>query len=231
MKHAFITGVSKGLGNELFKLLLEKGYRVTGLVRKEEDLKKLSGNLHPNAKLVLGDVGQDAVIEKIRNDVPGTVDLLINNAGIGGRGVKLKEINPADVNTAFNIHCTGALRVVQALISNLLAADNPVVINISSRMGSVTNQVAGVYHDLEVSYAYRIAKSSQNMLTACLRAEFGDKIIFVSLHPGKMKTQKAQVDADVEPWESAAQIVEAWENGKIKAENGILELPGNVLPW
>ena len=227
----FVTGIGKGLGNELFRQLCARGYRVTGLLRNADDHLRLQADLPSNARLVLADVSLNGVTDIIREAVLEPVDLLINNAGVSGRGIRIEKIDPDEVNAVFNVHCTGVLRVVQALLPKLLAAEDPTVLNISSRMGSINGQSSGTYKELAVSYSYRIAKAAQNMLTASLRNELGDRIKFISLHPGRMRTQKAQKDADMEPSESARNIISAWETGALQVADGILELPGKILPW
>ena len=113
----------------------------------------------------------------------------------------------------------------------MLQAENATVVNLNSRLGSIERQSIGQYNHLTVSYAYRIAKAAQNMLTNCLRAEFQGKIKFISWHPGLLKTSIAQIDAHVEPADAAKMLIEAWEQHALKEENGILELPGNVIDW
>jgi NAD(P)-dependent dehydrogenase (short-subunit alcohol dehydrogenase family) len=98
-------------------------------------------------------------------------------------------------------------------------------------LGSITRQGNGTYKNITVSYSYRIAKASQNMLTNCFRKEFKDKIKFLSIHPGKMKTEIAQTDADVEPKEIAYKFLEFYENKKFQEENGIIELDKEIIEW
>ena len=69
------------------------------------------------------------------------------------------------------------------------------------------------------------------MLTSCLRTEFKNKIKFISLHPGKMKTDIASKDADIEPIDVAIRILEFYEKDKLKDENGIVELDQELIPW
>ncbi len=69
------------------------------------------------------------------------------------------------------------------------------------------------------------------MLTVSLRAEFKDKIQFISLHPGKMKTEIAQTDADIEPKKVAKMIFESYENDEFKNKNGIMELNNGLIEW
>jgi hypothetical protein len=77
---------------------------------------------------------------------------------------------------------------MKAVIDNLKRNNNTTVINLNSRLGSITHQNIGTFKDMEVSYSYRIAKSSQNMLTNSLRLEFED-VNFVSLTPGRLSTK------------------------------------------
>jgi len=231
-KNVFVTGIGSGLGKELFWQLCNKGYFVFGLLRNREDYERLNTLKPGNSALVLADLSGDTCIEAIAAVVKDTpLHLVINNAGIGGRTTLLEEVPSAEIAELFNVHCLGVLRVMKALRKNILHEARPIVVNISSRMGSITHQGAGTFADLEVSYSYRIAKASQNMLTACLRKEFGGLVTFVSLHPGKMKTELAQTDANLEPWQSAERIIDFWENDGFEQWNGIFEIPDKLLEW
>jgi short-subunit dehydrogenase len=232
MKNILITGISRGLGKDLFELFSKQPYTVYGLLRNESDFNQLRKKLPDNCKLILADISNDsaiATIQKVFKEQP--LDLIINNAGIGGSGTSLETVTMDEINQLFNVHCGGVLRTTQALRANLLKGDNPIVINISSRLGSITRQSNGTYKDLNVSYSYRIAKASQNMLTNCLRAEFEDQIKYISLHPGTLMTGMASVDAKTDSATSAKMILDFWENNKFEIVNGIVELPENVIEW
>ncbi|MGB0428935.1 MAG: SDR family NAD(P)-dependent oxidoreductase [Bacteroidia bacterium] len=231
-KNVFITGINKGLGKELFELFLTKEYTVYGLLRNQLVAEKLKRNLPENGKLILADVSTDESINAIQKVVSeNPIDLLINNAGIGGKSHLIGKIDSDEINELFNIHCLGVFRTVKALETNLLKANEPLVLNLNSRLGSITRQGNGTYDHITVSYSYRIVKAAQNMLTNCLRKEFKGEIKFVSIHPGKMKTEIAQVDADIEPREVANRIIQFYENGKLIEENGITELGKELIEW
>jgi short-subunit dehydrogenase len=155
---------------------------------------------------------------------------VINNAGIGGEGMNLETANSTEIIDLINVHCLGVLRVMKSISKNLIQNNKTTVINLNSRLGSITHQSIGTFKNLDVSYSYRIAKASQNMLTNCLRLEF-DGIKFVSLTPGKLKTELAQVDANLSPAESAKRIIEYWEQEKFENSNGILEVPDKIMEW
>ncbi len=231
MKRVFITGISKGLGKELFEQFSEREYFVYGLLRDKLKFDELTENIKKNVKLILADISSDDCILKIKEVVKNDkIDLIINNAGIGGTESELENIESTEVLKLFNVHCLGVIRVLKALIKNFSENKNATVVNVNSRLGSINRQSLGIYENLDISYSYRIAKASQNMLTNCLKLEFKNQN-FVSLMPGKLKTEISQPDADTLPSESAKKIIEFWEQGKLRNENGIKELNENLIKW
>lgn len=232
MKTAFITGVNRGLGRQFLEQLSLSGYRVYGLVRSPQAYEALQREALPNVIYILADVAEDNCREAIQAIVADhPVELLINNAGIGGEGMRLSEVQPSEVLELLNIHCLGALRVVQALEANLLAAQAPLVLNMNSRFGSIAYQYQRVFAGMEISYAYRIAKAAQNMLTNCLSVELGNHVQVVSVTPGRLKTSMAQTDANLSAEEGARRIIHHWEQGHFRPENGILQIEGDMTPW
>ena len=232
MKTILITGISRGLGKELFELFVSKGYCVYGILRNKFEAERLKEELPENGKVILADLSSDQSINLIQAAVgQNPVDLLINNAGVGGKSHLIDEIESKEILELFNVHCLGVFRTVKALKANLLKANEPVVLNMSSRLGSITRQSNGTYENITVSYSYRIGKAAQNMLTNCLRTEFKDEVKFVSLHPGKMKTDIAQVDADIEPKVVADRILKYFEKGAFVEEKGIVELEEELIEW
>jgi short-subunit dehydrogenase len=231
LKTILLTGINKGLGQELFNQLVDKKYFVFGLLRNEEIYNELLKSKPNNVEYILADISNDDCINKINQIVKDrNIDLVINNAGIGGEGMNLDSANSTEIMNLFNVHCLGVLRVMKSVSKSLIQNKKTTVINLNSRLGSITHQSIGTFKNLDVSYSYRIAKASQNMLTNCLRLEF-EGINFVSLTPGKLKTALAQVDADLSPTESAQRIIEYWELEKFENTNGILEVPNKIMEW
>ena len=77
------------------------------------------------------------------------------------------------------------------------------------RLDPVTRWASGVFAGRSVSYSYRIAKASQNMLTVSLAAELGPRgFIVCAVHPGRLKTQSGSSDADTEPDIAARRLAE-----------------------
>lgn len=231
MKSALITGIGKGLGRALYNLLAARGYTVYGLLRNERDFEVLDASKPANVKLILADVSEDDCMGKIKSVVlDDQIDLLINNAGTGGEGMNLEDATANEIMGLFNVHCLGVFRVTKAVIGNLKKSSEPTVLNLNSRLGSITHQDRGTFDFLSVSYSYRTAKAAQNMLTNCFRSEFPD-MKFVSLTPGKLITQLAQKDAQLPPEESARRIINFWEEGRFENKSGIIEVPDALMEW
>lgn len=231
-KKVLITGISRGLGKELFNLFAAKNYFVYGIGRNESTVEVFQQKYPENSKIILADLSSDQAIEQIQAIVQNqSIDLLINNAGIAGQAHLLQQVESSEINDLLNIHCLGVFRTTKALARNLLAAEQPIILNLNSRFGSTTRQANRTYENLTISYSYRIAKAAQNMLTNCLRVEFKDRIKVISIHPGKMKTEIATSDANLDPSEVANRIEYFYEHGLLKEENGIIELEKELIEW
>jgi short-subunit dehydrogenase len=223
MKFILITGINKGLGKELFAQFVAKGHFVFGLLRNENIYIELLKTKPHNAEYILADISKDNCIEKIQQIIGNReLDLVINNAGIQGQGMTLETATSKEILDLINVHCLGAFRVMKALYNNFKVKDST-VINVNSRLGSIYHQEIGTFKNMEVSYSYRIAKASQNMLTTSLQLEFPN-INFISLTPGRLSTQP-------EYQESAKKIIEFWEQGNLKKSKGILEVPNKITEW
>lgn len=228
----FITGINRGLGKELFNLFSTKNYFVYGVLRNKSELVKFKRKFPENSKIILADLSSDESIKLIQESVrDNPIDLLINNAGIAGNSHLIQNIDSAEIMNLFNIHCLGVFRTTKALTYNLVNANQPIILNLNSRLGSISRQSNGNYENLTVSYSYRIAKASQNMLTNCIRSEFKHRIKVISLHPGQMKTDIASIDANITPIDVAIRILEFYERNKLEEENGIVELDKELIEW
>src|SRR5260370_11409876 len=95
MKSVVITGASPGIGWATAKLLLERGFRVFGSVRKQADADRLKGEFGANFTPLLSDVTDEAAVlsaaREVRGQINGeTLAGLVNNAGIAVAGPVLE---------------------------------------------------------------------------------------------------------------------------------------------
>ena len=137
MTTTFITGANKGLGYETARRLIELGHVVLVGSRDAEKGKKAAEEL--GARFVPIDTTDDASVAAAAADVAeheGQVDVLVNNAGISGGMVPVDEITAEQVLAVYDTNVVGVVRVTTAFLPLLRKSDAPVVVNVSSGMGS-----------------------------------------------------------------------------------------------
>lgn len=219
-----VTGASRGFGRALVEDFADDGWQVIAAVRSmppdpREDVTWVEWDVtHPDS---------GALVQAVDGAV---VDLLVNNAGIGSAQRTLAEIEFDELDKVLQVNLIGVLRTAQALQTNLLASDEPIIVNISSRLASLTDQSAGLYQDLGTSYAYRISKAAQNMASICLANEFGSRVRVIALHPGELATSLGQTGAHTSPDNAARQLKALLTTGSC-ASPAFLRATGEELHW
>jgi len=167
MTTTLITGANKGLGFETARRLIALGHAMYLGARdrdKGEDAARQLG-----ARFVPLDVTDDASVTAaaawIEQQKTG-LDVLINNAGIAGDRIAPADTTADHVRHVFETNVLGIVRVTHAMLPLLRASAAPVIVNISSRLGSfaaVTDPTR-----LESKYAllgYCASKAAVTMLT------------------------------------------------------------------
>ncbi|MGX0660984.1 NAD(P)-dependent dehydrogenase (short-subunit alcohol dehydrogenase family) [Staphylococcus lugdunensis] len=162
-----ITGGNKGLGFETAKVLQQKGYNVYIGSRDAERGRQAADEL--GVKYVQLDVTDDISIQQAYlqiQDREGHLDILINNAGISGGFKKPADLTVNDVQQVYNTNVFGIVRMMHTFIPLLEKSEQPVVVNVSSGLGSfgmVTNP--NTQESKVNSLAYCSSKSAVTMIT------------------------------------------------------------------
>ena len=124
---AVVTGGASGIGAAVVTDLIERGARVAVL-----DL-RIDG-AHPDAFAVAADVGDDASVRRAVDAVVaeyGSLDIVINNAGIGAQGTV--EDNPDDEWTrVLDVNVVGLVRVSRAALPHLRQSSAAAIVNTCS---------------------------------------------------------------------------------------------------
>lgn len=167
MTTTLITGANKGLGFEAARRLLADGHDVWVAARDEQRGRAAAETL--GARFVQMDVTDDASVAAAARTVEAEsgLDVLINNAGIsGGLDVHVQDLTAADIQRVYDTNTLGVVRVSQAFIPLLQRSASPVIVNVSSGLGSftITNQPDRIESKI-ISLAYCSSKSALNMLT------------------------------------------------------------------
>ena len=232
---ALITGVSRGFGLELTREYCRLGWRVFGVLRSKEDGAQLSSEFGEAFVPILVDLRDDAATKNIRLSLEGKTDslsLLINNAGIGGTGHYIEETSCSEIKELFEVHCCGAIRSLQAALPFLRKAERPTVVNVSSRVGSISKVSSGNLDHIPLSYSIRMAKAAQNMLSASIHRELrGTGIAVFAVHPGRIRTRLGSPDADMSAEEAAKRFVSWLPKIRKEREFGYFEAGTEELPF
>jgi NAD(P)-dependent dehydrogenase (short-subunit alcohol dehydrogenase family) len=166
MTTTLITGANKGLGHEAARQLLAAGHDVWVGARDPERGRAAAQEL--GARFVQLDVTDDASVAAAAAEVEaaGGLDVLVNNAGISGGRIPPREVTPDVMRRVLETNVVGVVRVTQAFVPLLERSANPVIVNVSSGMGSlaVTTDPERLESTI-VGLAYPTSKSAVNMLT------------------------------------------------------------------
>jgi NAD(P)-dependent dehydrogenase (short-subunit alcohol dehydrogenase family) len=186
-KSVVITGGSRGLGLVIARELADEGARLALVARDAEELSRAAEDIRtrqPFADLltVSGDVRQRYEAERAITQAFerfGTVDVLINNAGVIQVG-PVDHMKLADYEDAMNTHFWGPLYMTLAALPHMRRQGQGRIVNISSIGGRV-----GVPHLVP----YSASKFALTGLSDSLRYELArDNILVTTVCPGLMRT-------------------------------------------
>lgn len=162
-----ITGGNKGLGFETAKTLKEFGQKVYIGSRNEERGRKAAEEL--GVEFVQLDVTDDTSVQSAYQtivDKEGRLDVLINNAGISGGFRKPADFTVEQVQNVYNTNVFGIVRMMHTFVPLLEKSEQPVVVNVSSGLGSFGMVTNPETQESKVnSLAYCSSKSAVTMLT------------------------------------------------------------------
>jgi NADP-dependent 3-hydroxy acid dehydrogenase YdfG len=148
-KSILITGASSGFGRQTAAKLAQAGYRVFAAMRDIAGRNRNHAEALRNQKIdvVELDVTDDGSVDRAIASIlakAGSIDVLVNNAGIASAGVT--EAFTADQASAiFDTNVIGLLRVTRAVLPSMRQKHDGLIINIGSILGRVTFPFFGIY--------------------------------------------------------------------------------------
>jgi NADP-dependent 3-hydroxy acid dehydrogenase YdfG len=215
---AVVTGAASGIGEAVARTLAAQGAKVALLARRAERLDAVVGKIRADggqALAVVADVTDDASVAAAVgriHDAYGSVDLVVNNAGV----MMPNPVEAARVDEwqrMIDTNVTGVLRITGAFAKDLTEAAgqgrSADLVNVSSIAAHLTGFPG---------YAvYGATKAAVTHLSALLRDEFGPKDVRVTnIEPGVTETEIASHGTDDALREQVGALVEAF--GALAAE-------------
>ncbi len=172
-----VTGASRGIGKAIAVKFAKKGYHVIiNCAHREQELmqaKREIESYQTTCIAFLGDVGEMGVCEKLFEQIRkqyGTLDVLVNNAGISYMGL-LQDMNSADWDRLIRTNLTSAFNCCKLAIPLMLEAGQGKIINISSVWGQT---------GASCEVAYSSTKGGINAFTKALAKELAPSNIQVN---------------------------------------------------
>ncbi len=216
MKTVFITGANKGIGFETAKQIAQLGYFVylgsRDKIKGLDALNKLKGLGFSNVDLIEIDVTNITSIKKAKQELETKIealDVLINNAGIAGeqhQNISTGEIE--NLRKIFETNFFGAVQTTQQFITLLKRSNNPIIVNVSSELGSLTIHTSRQDPNFENYDAYSCSKTALNAFTVMLANEYRNTNFKInSVSPGYTATDLNQYQGTQTVEQGAKSIV------------------------
>ena len=232
-RHCLVTGANRGLGLEFVRQLLAAGDHVIATCRhpgRATALNTLTGE-HPGRlhvlPLALADPRTHA---ELARELPlvlgadGRLGLLVNNGGVLHSGERFGHVEPAQLQDSLRVNAAGPFLLTQALAPVL--ADGAVVVNMSSRLGSIAS-VEGFN-----TPTYAISKAALNMATVLLARALAERgITVIAVSPGWVRTDMGGKDAPVEPVDSVTGLLAQVERATLADSGRFIDYRGEAIDW
>ncbi|MFO0929054.1 MAG: SDR family oxidoreductase [Gemmataceae bacterium] len=190
-KGVLVTGGGSGIGLAAARLLLAEGARVAITGRNEAKLREAAAALNAGDRLIChaADLTDPAQVAQLVDDVTrrlGSIDLLVNNAGMNLKERQFHDLTPETWRQLVAGNLDGAFHCTHAVLPQMRARKSGQIINVNSISGKRANPLGGV--------GYIAAKFGLRGLAMGVAAEEKANGIRVSsIYPGEVNTPILEV--------------------------------------
>ena len=206
MPSVLSTGAKRGLGFEFAKQYLADGWQVYAACRDPDsasELRRLADASGHKLRILNLDVTDLSSVKGAAAEVDGqAIDLLINNAGIGGpRGQTVGNIDYEAWAKVLDANTMVPMRVSEAFVDNVARSERKLIVTLTSGMGSIADNTSGG------SVAYRSSKAAVNMVMRSLAIDLAPRgITCVVVNPGWVQTDMGGPRATITPAASVTSL-------------------------
>jgi 3-oxoacyl-[acyl-carrier protein] reductase len=205
---AFVTGGGRGVGESVARALAEDGWSVVVGARTRAEVDAVAGEI--GGRAVELDVSSPSAVAEVFADV-GRVDLLVNNAGIGGSSAPFTEVEPDDWWRVFEVNVRGPYLCCRAVVPSMLERGGGRIVNVASGAAYLPTSGDG-------STAYGPSKAALHRFSELLAGQLAPQNVFVfSISPGLVRTAMTEHFGDDAPWtppECAPSLVRKLATGR-----------------
>lgn len=221
LKSAIVTGASGTIGRAIIGVLLQNGMRVVAASRSISRLEKIVGQYHPDARdrVVLKETDV-RIAEETRQlieftiETLGSVDVLVNAAGIYGAIGAVRDVAPIEWRHALETNLFGTYHCCYYALRYMLPSGKGRILNIAG---------GGATGPLEHLSSYAVSKAGVVRLTDTLAQEVGREGIYVNaILPGAvdsaMQDQLLLARDKAGPWYEKIKALRESGSGGISAD-------------
>jgi NAD(P)-dependent dehydrogenase (short-subunit alcohol dehydrogenase family) len=183
-KIAIVTGASSGIGRAIALRFASEGARVIAVARSSETLQRVAAEAQGEIVVYACDVSQPdqvAALGEFCRKRYGRLDVLANNAGIGGESNKrLHEVSIESFDRVMSVNVRGAFLVLRQAVALMLESGGGAIVNMAS---------IGSFRATPGSGAYITSKGALLMMTRTAALEYvKDNIRVNAICPGVIRT-------------------------------------------
>jgi NAD(P)-dependent dehydrogenase (short-subunit alcohol dehydrogenase family) len=179
-----VTGASSGIGEATARAFLERGWTVHAAARRTDHMASLA---EMGAHVHFLDLTDETSIGDLASrlgDTPGSLEAIVNNAGIGVYG-SVEEVPMTEARRQFEVNLFGIARLTQLILPAMREARSGTIVNVSSIGGRVYTPMGAWYH---------ASKHALEGWSDCLRLEVAPfKVRVVVVEPGAIETEFAEI--------------------------------------
>lgn len=228
MKTIMVIGASRGIGLESVKQFLAQGYQVIATCRNLATADQLQGLAkdHEQLRLEACDINNELSIHKLAKKLDVPIDILLINAGISSDRKALDNVTVEDFMTLFRTNAVGHFLVAKNLLPQVAKSHEKLMVSISSRMGSMSDNTSGT------RYAYRASKAADNAIMKSLAHDVAELGVHVAIyHPGFVQTDMTKGRGDISVSEAVKRLRLVIDSAKQYDSGCFLNHDGSVIPW